>query len=181
MKFTNKAAFSAGMKVSVVAAVARDIVPMFKGVVMEAARALVSGDYRYAGTPEWTGNAAANWWPSSDAPASNFETFFSDPGEPGFKERSPYNGNANQRAGAVDISLVRIDGFLRELPGIPSKVFLTNTAPYLQEYQPYGDGRVFRLENLYPLSAYRAALFLNPRIAMADTAQFAAWREGYAA
>jgi hypothetical protein len=158
----------------------RDVVPVFKGIVMEAARALVVGDFRYAGTPEWSGNAAANWWPSVSGPVGTFVEYFHDPKYPG--PPSEYNGTNNQRGAATEMSLARVKLFLDELTGIPTTVYVTNTAPYLQEYRPYGtdaNGPAFRLENLYPLSAARAVIGMNQRIANASDQQVKAWKAGF--
>lgn len=183
MKFLNLAEFNKGLEAAVMRGIEQDIVPVFKGVVMEAARALVLGDFRYAGTPEWSGNAAANWWPSVEAGVQPFIAFFQDVPRPGEKDFSadfkpPYSA-ASPRAEAVAMSLSRIEAFLKELPALPKKVVIQNTAPYLQEYQPYGDGKVFRLENLYPLSAMRAAVFMNERVAAASVQQLDAWKKGF--
>lgn len=178
MKFTNKAAFMKDVERKLRAALDREVLPVFKGVVMEATKALVEGDFRYAGTPEWSGNAAANWWPSIGAPASEFNAYFTDPKWPG--PASEYSAQ-NPRTEATAMSIARVDAFLRSMTAAPSgSVWITNTAPYLEDYQPYGDGALFRLENLYPLSAMRAVAMMNDRINNADVAQVKAWKAGYA-
>ena len=183
MKFKNTDAFFTDVKRKLLVSIEKDVVPVFKGVVMEATTRLVSGDGRYAGTPEWTGNAAANWWPSTSGPGGAFIEYFHDPAWPGAP--SEYDGNEHQRAAAVELSLARVRLFLQELPGIPSTVYITNTAPYLLNYQPYGSGAsggsapTFRLENLYPLSAMRAATALNAEVSAATTGQYNAWKAGF--
>jgi hypothetical protein len=181
MKFKNLDAFGAALKIAVTKAVEKDVVPIYKGVVLEAAAALVTGDFRYAGTPEWSGNAAANWWPSMGAPGGDFIEFFNDvPYEKDAKNSSPYNGTDAQRAGATSLSLERVRTYLASLQGIPREpIFITNTAPYLASYQPYGDGAKFRTENLWPLSALRAAVFMNQRVASASQDQLQAWKQGF--
>lgn len=183
MKITNLGQFNEAFEAAVMRGIEQDVVPVFKGVVMEAARALVLGDFRYAGTPEWSGNAAANWWPSVEPGVQPFIEFFQDVPRPGDKDfttdfKPPYSAAA-PRPEAIEMSLARVAAFLKELPPIPTKVYIQNTAPYLQEYQPYGDGKVFRLENLYPLSAMRAAVFMNERVATASAQQLDAWKKGF--
>lgn len=185
MKFANLPAFNAELDKAFQALLEQEVVPIFKGVVMEATQALVSGDQRfaYAGTPQWSGNAAANWWPSTDGSVQPFEEIFHvpHPGEKGyvFGETEPYSSKENPNEEAIEMSLLRVRGFLEALPGIPQQVVVENTAPYLLEYQPYGTGPVFRLENLYPLSAMRAAVFMNELVNEANAADFARWKQGW--
>lgn len=178
MNFSNLDAAFADLAIRLEKAMETQAVPVFKGIVMEAAHALVEGDYRYAGTPEWSGNAAANWWPTSDSPATNFEQFFSDPPYPDPEGPSKFSAK-NPREEAVDESIGRVQEFLENLRGLPTHIFLTNTAPYLQEFEPYGSGRQFRLENLYPLSAMRAATFLQARVNAATSEQMTTWKQGF--
>jgi hypothetical protein len=184
MKFTNLPEFNTALEAAVMRGIEKDIVSVFKGVVMQAAQALIAGDFRYAGTPEWSGNAAANWWPSVDGGPQPFEEFFHDVPRPGQRDFprdfvSPYSA-ATPRPEAIEMSELRIKAFLQELPGIPKQVVIQNTAPYLLEYQPYGPSqKTFRLENLYPLSATRAVLFMNQQVASASRQQLDAWKVGF--
>lgn len=182
MKFANLDAFMADVKRKVMLGIEHDVVPVFKGVVMEAAHALVVGDFRYAGTPEWSGNAAANWWPSVSGGGGAFVEYFDNPAHDstGPNKKSPYDGNENQRTEATNLSIERVSTFLKALTGIPNTVYVTNTAPYLQDYQPYGtSGPKFRLENLYPLSAARAVIGMNERIATASQQTINEWKGPY--
>lgn len=183
MKFKDLAAFNTALEAAVLKGIEQDIVPIFKGVVMEAANALVRGAYGYVGTPEWSGNAAANWWPSVDGAPQPFVEYFMDvprPSDPDFPANfePPYSATS-PRTEAEEMSISRIAGFLRELPGIPKKVVLENTAAYLLAYQPYGVGPVFRMENRYPLSAMRAAMRLNEEISTASRQQLDQWKVGF--
>lgn len=180
MKIKNLAAFSAAMDRAVQEAILTKVVPAVKGAILDMAGAVIEGEAGYVGTPEWKGNAVANWYLTFDSPATSYQQFFDDPpapGDPGFEGESPYSANS-PRANAVQISLARVRAAMATAPALPRAMYLTNTAPYLNRYQPYaGDGApLFRLANLFPMSTTRAAVRTTAKIRAANGAQFDAWR-----
>lgn len=181
MKITNLGAFSAAMDRAVLQAITTKIVPAVKGAVLEMAERVIQGEDGYVGTPEWKGNAVANWYVTYETPAVSFTRFFDEPPSPeddDYELPSEYSAK-NPRDEAVQMSLSRAKEALRGGPVMPTKIFLANTAPYLGAYEPYKDGGPLpRVVNLFPMSTVRAAVRTNERLATAakKPGQLAAWR-----
>jgi hypothetical protein len=181
MKITNFGAFKAAMDQAVAHAIATKVVPAVKGAVLEMAERVIQGGDGYVGTPEWKGNAVANWYADFDAPVTTFTQFFDDPPAPDdddYEVASEYSAK-NPREAAVQMSLDRVRAKLRGGPALPTKIFITNTAPYLGLYEPYKEGGPLpRASNIFPMSTARAAARISAKLAVAGKTQgqLAAWR-----
>ena len=57
-------------------------------------------------------------------------------------------------------------------------IYVTNTAPYLADYQPYGEGAKFRVANLWPMSPARNVVRTINSLRTASYMQVQAWKKG---
>lgn len=174
----NQAQFEAQLEAAVRQQLMESFLPVAKAVVYEMAEAFVVGDEGYAGTPEWTGNAAANWYLTTGQPATEFREFFDDPEYP-LPEggESPYSGHEPRKA-AVRMSMDRIRRALDQIQDPNVTLYVTNTAPYLADYQPYGEGAKFRVANLWPMSPARNVVRTINSLRTASYMQVQAWKKG---
>lgn len=126
------------------------VVPVFKGVFYQMALDMLD---LQGGTPQFSGNASANWYPSVNTASREFDPN-AVPEVYGTRE-TPYSLHANPNWEAIDISHQRIRAFLDSLPINATRLVLVNNAPYLREYEPFGGDKLFRAENLWPVTADR--------------------------
>lgn len=154
--------------------------PVLKGIVYEAAKAFIEGGFGYAGTPQWKGNAAANWHITEPGQVAPYIVYFEDPpapGEAGYEGPSKYSAK-NPRLEALQISLNRVEGQLKNSTAM--RLTLVNSAPQLGIYTPYADdGTYFRMENHWPLSPGRLVGRLAQRARTLTAAEVAMYRERF--
>lgn len=179
-RIKNMQEFRSGMATAFVRILQNEVAPMVKGVALEVLETLIQGDESYVGTPQWKGNAAANWYVTQGSPAVTYQEFFTEPlapGDSGFDgEPSEYSAR-NPRPEAVSMSLGRGRSVLAAITGIPTKIFITNTAPQLHEFRPFGPGsRIFRAENVWPITSDRVIYRMGAKISHATVDQIARWK-----
>lgn len=123
--------------------------PVFKGVFYQATMRMLDLD---GGTPQYSGNASANWYPSVGTPSGEYNPNLM-PDVPRGEE--PYSLRGNPNWAALEMSQARVMGFLASLPRTANKLILTNNTPYLRQYEPFGGDRLFRAQNLWPVTPDR--------------------------
>lgn len=162
------AALRAAMLVRVKQIVEQRVVPVFKGLFYHMAMRMIELE---GGTPQYSGNAAANWYPSVGAPSSQYDPNAVPELQPG---QHPHSLHANPNWDAMVQSQQRIRDFLERLPANATTLTLVNNTPYLREYQPYGGDQSFRAENLWPITADRVVA--QTRFQFAGYKNNPAWR-----
>jgi len=180
IRITNLPQFEAALEAAVQRELRQSFLPVAKAVVYDMAKAFINGDEGYAGTPQWSGNAAANWYLTAGQPATQFREYFDTPEYP-LPEgvEPPYSGH-EPRQEALQISLSRIRQELAAINQTDVTLYLTNTAPYLGQYQPYDEagGPKFRVANLWPMSPARNVVRTINSLRTASYMQIQAWKKG---
>lgn len=144
MKLKNPQKLRAALTVALMQAIEREVLPIFKSSLYKVSMTLLTDTGNgYLGTPQWSGNAAANWYITwGGAPAKFFEYY-----ESSINDDSPYSALDPNRE-AVDLSRRRIAGALKQMNvRMVAKVAISNPTPYLEEYAPYGGEKTFRMVN----------------------------------
>jgi len=144
MKLKNPAKLQAALRAALMVAIEREVLPVFRSTIHKVAMTLLTDTGNgYLGTPQWSGNAAANWYVTWGGKSASFFEYY----ESSIQDDSPYSALEPNRE-AVDLSRRRIIGALKQLNmGTVAKVGLQNPTPYLEEYVPYGGDKQFRMVN----------------------------------
>ena len=157
MRIKNPAKLQAALKAATLVAIQREVLPVFRAGIYLSARFLITPDEGYEGTPQWTGNAAANWYLARGRGRTGYVDYF--PEIPNVIDA--YSASEDPNESAVRMSLRRVRGALMEVGIQNTKVSLYNPTPYLAEYRPYGGSETFRMTNSPAATVDRAALKLR--------------------
>lgn len=163
-----KAALRAALVVRILQIVDTRVRPVMRGIFYQMSMRLLDLD---GGTPQYSGNASANWYPSVGTPSAEYDPNLM-PDIPRGEE--PYSLRANPNWEALTISQDRVRNFLQGLPKSANKLVLANNTPYLREYTPFGGDTVFRAENLWPVTPDRVVE--QTRMQFRATKRSSVWR-----
>ena len=163
-----RAGLRAAMILRITQIVERRVRPVMKGIFYQMSMRMLDLD---GGTPQYSGNASANWYPSVDTPSGDYDPDLMPDIAPG---EQPHSLRANPNWEALTLSQARVMTFLKSLPAGANKLILANNTPYLRQYQPFGGVDTFRAENLWPVTPDRVVE--QTRMQFRATKHSSVWR-----
>ena len=168
MSATARAGLRAAMILRIQQIVDRKVRPVMHGIFYQMTMRLLNLD---GGTPQYSGNASANWYPSVGTKSGAYDPNLMPDIAPG---DAPYSLRGNPNWEALTLSQQRVMTFLQTLPAGANKLILTNNTPYLRQYQPFGGDSLFRAENLWPITPDRVVE--QTRMQFRATRHSSVWR-----